>query len=450
MNNLGITHSEWCRRLTGNVYRWAILGVGLFSSFLLIAGCAPSQPENASDAAVDSGGGSEIVVIPTEEVDPSSQDLPESRQLVIWAPDFWVANDETPAGQVIDNVIVQFEQIHEGAKVEIHNKAESGSADMLSTLRSAQRVAPTILPEALLINTQDIWRLVEFGLAQPLTETLTLDSPTFFPFAEASVRYNGDIYGIPFAADLLHASAVDRTESVLPTTWDSVLDGERRYLFPADGRDGQLSLLLQYVGMGGDFDEKIATIDLERLVMLFEFYEAGVAATVIPSDNTELSTFGAVLQAMDIERADLVDTSAAMVLQQQEPSPDILFAPVPTENGHPVSVAQTWSFVILTDDPGQRERILDLIQMLLDPSIHGEWSKFARLLPTTSEAAATWDTSQPYSDFLLRLLDGEETVSVPNGRTYAELLDDIQAGQQAVLDGRMTPEEAANSVRPAP
>lgn len=374
----------------------------------------------------------------------------EGRQVVIWAPEFWMATEETPAGQVIENAVTQFEQTHGGTKVEIHTKAETGTSDILNLLRSAQKVAPTILPDAVLMDAQDVWHLVELGMVPPLADTIELRLDAFYPFARASVLYNDDTYGIPYVADLLHAGSIDPTEGSMPGDWDVLLAGDRRYLFPAEGPDGMLSMLLQYVGAGGKLTEADVASDMTTLTTLLEFYADGVAKGVIPVENAGLTTLDATWDAMDSDISDIADTSANIMLRQSETLDSIRYAPSPTQDESAVSIARTWVFVILTSDPGQREQVLELVQVLLDPNVHGQWSKFTRLLPTSRDAAATWAVSQPYAEFLLALLESEGTQSVPNGRPFAEFAHEMQAAQQAVLTGQMTPEEAAAGVRPTP
>ena len=86
----------------------------------------------------------------------------------------------------------------------------------------------------------------------------------------------------------------------------------------------------------------------------------------------------------------------------------------PTDD-QPVSVAQAWSFAILTDDPDRQAYALRLIRTLLEPSIQGRWTQHTARVPSTHGAMATWDPAQPYYQFLSELMESDVAV-IPGGR----------------------------------
>jgi ABC-type glycerol-3-phosphate transport system substrate-binding protein len=300
-----------------------------------------------------------------------------------------------------------------------------------------------------LLDTQDLWRLVELGMVQPLTDTVSLLPERFYPFAYSSVWIGEELYGIPYASDIIHSASVGSAEQTMPVNWSELNEDGRRYLFPAAGTDGGMSLLLQYIGVGGESIGDDLSIDDESMTRLFEFYASGVADGIFPTELANLATMDAVWSSMNGDGTDIVDTTASYLLHQSESPDGILYAHTPTEEGAVVSVSRTWAFVILTADPGQRAQVLELVQLLLESDVQGQWSQFANLLPTTSAAAATWNVNQPYYSFIISLLEGS-TYAIPNGRPFTELLRRIQTAQQDVLSGGMTPEEAVTFVLPTP
>ena len=161
----------------------------------------------------------------------------ESRQIVIWAPEFWAPSDETPSGQVVNSAITQFEQANTGIKVEVQTKAEAGEAGIFNYLRSAQKVAPAVLPDAVFLDTQDLWRLVELGMVQPLTDTVALRPERFYPFALSAARVGDELFGIPYASDIVHAAAFGVSGQTIPANWSDLRADGRGYLFPTVGPD---------------------------------------------------------------------------------------------------------------------------------------------------------------------------------------------------------------------
>jgi len=415
----------------------------------LLAACGGSDAGNDETPMPDVPGDDEVISEPQEATLQSSAGEMESRQVVIWAPDFWMPTDDTPAGQVLNSAITQFEQTNSDIKIEVQNKVETGESGILNYLRSAQRVAPAVLPDAVLLDTQDLWRIVELGMVQPLTDTVSLLPERFYPFAYSAVWIGDELYGIPYASDIIHSASFGSEEQKIPANWSELSEDGRRYLFPAAGADGGMSLLLQYIGVGGESIGDDLIIDNELMTRLFEFYASGVADRIFPAEVANLATMDAVWSSMNADGSDIVDTTSSYLLRQSESPDGILYAHTPTEEGRAVSVSRNWAFVILATDPGQRAEVLELVQLLLEPDVQGQWSQFANLLPSTSAAAATWNVNQPYYGFIISLLEGD-TYAIPNGRPFAELLRRIQTAQQDVLSGRMTPEEAVMFVLPTP
>ncbi len=416
---------------------------------LFLAGCRNADSDSAETPMPSAPIDGETLAAPSESEFQTISGEQENRQVVIWAPDYWMPSDDTPAGQVLNSAITQFEQANADIKVEVLTKAESGESGMLNYLRSAQRVAPAVLPDVVFLDTQDLWRLVELGMVQPLTDTVALSPGRFYPFAYSAVGIGDELYGVPYASDIIHAASLGSSERMMPASWAELNEDERRYLFPATGADGAMSLLLQYIGVGGESIGGELSVDDDSLRRLFEFYAAGVAAGVIPAGVANLATMEAVWSSMDANSTDLADTTAGYLLSQSESTDGILYAPAPTEKGTPVSVSRTWAFVILATDPAQRADVLELVKILLEPDVHGQWSQFANLLPTTPVAAATWNVNQPYYSFIVSLLEGN-TYAIPNGRPFSEVLRRMQMAQQDVLSGRLTPEEAVTLVLPTP
>jgi maltose-binding protein MalE len=162
-------------------------------------------------------------------------DSPDRRQLVVWLPDFTGFDEEGAAAEVLTSAFLQFEQRHPGVRIDVQVKAESGQADIPSYLRSAQRVAPTILPDLVLIDSRQIWRLADLGLLSPMETTPMEYSTDFYPFAVDSVEYKGDAYGVPYAADVIHLAGFLDEEQPAPVTWNELLTQGEPYLFPAAG-----------------------------------------------------------------------------------------------------------------------------------------------------------------------------------------------------------------------
>ncbi len=434
--------SRWARaaRTAARIPAWLLLAVAIAgcSGDLALATPAPAEAEQNSPTPV--------AATPAANAAPDAP-RPDSRQLVVWLPAFSGVAGEDSAGDVLAAAFHQFEQTHPGVRVDVQIKSESGPADLFSYLRSAQRVAPSILPDVVLINTQALWQIVDLGLAAPIAADQAARVDDFYPFTMDAVRYGGQVYGIPYAADAIHlAYHADQTQQP-PETWNQLFTGGRPYWFAAGGNDlfHDGVALLQYVGAGGQLLEDGSTSSDEALRAFFDFLVEGRIRNVIPTEVAELATLDAVWNRLAGPEPDLGSVAASAYLINRDSTPQLHFAQTPTRNGLPITLASTWAFAVLAPGEEQRDLAFALIDALLAPEVQGAWSQYSHRLPTRRSAMQAWANPNPYYEFLSRQLD--VAVALPNGRAFADFAHRVQEAQRGVVLGEITPQDAVQIVR---
>ena len=428
--------------------------VAAFVLSILLTGCNFDSPK-PEESAVPVNESTETITT-TVPLDGSISPSNQARALVVWVPEFLDANPENTAGGVLQAAFTQFEQAQPGMRVEVQTKAEFGTSSLFNYVRSARAVAPLVLPDVILIDTQQLWRIVDMDLIVPLSDAELGEMGDIYPFAIDSVRYNDHFYGIPYVADVSHLAVLtplgegsgttEQATAEVPSDWIALLNSGQTYIFPASGIEGlsSSSLLLQYVGAGGQLSEGGATNNKEALVRVFNFLSAGSKSNTIVADSVDYSSLGAVWSRFLDSEINFADVSAAQYMANRESSQQTSYAQIPTLSGSPTTIGQTWAFAILTQDPERKALALELIQLLLEPSIQGLWSQFAHRLPTRQSALDTWEISPPYIDFLSVHLD--VAVAIPNGPAFADFSARLQAAQLAVINGEITPQDAASQV----
>ncbi len=326
----------------------------------------------------------------------------DNRQLVVWLPDFSGLAGEDSAGDILAATFHQFEQTHPGIRIDVQVKAASGPADLFSYLRSAQRVAPSILPDVVLINTQALWQLADLGLALPIPAEQAKRAGDFYQFSLDAVAYQGQAYGVPYAADVLHLAAQDNPVEQTPATWSNLFADGQPYWFAAAGGDlyQNGSVLMQYVGAGGQLLEDGSTSSEEALQAVFDFLVEGRMRNVIPTDVAETATLDAVWTRLAGPGPALGNVTAATYLANREVALQMQFGQLPTRNGLPATLASTWAFAVLTQDEELRGLAFGLVDALLEPEVQGAWSQYSHRLPTLPQRHACLDQSHP----LYRLL----------------------------------------------
>jgi ABC-type glycerol-3-phosphate transport system substrate-binding protein len=419
---------------------WALLVAALAgcTGGLAFATPLPAEPEQSTPAPES-----------TAPAPGGAPDAPrsDSRQLVIWLPAFSGIAGEDSAGDVLAGAFRQFEQTHPGVRVDVQIRAESGPSDLFAYLRSAQRVAPSILPDVVLINTQALWQIVDLGLATPIPADQANRADDFYPFAVDAVRYGGEIYGIPYAADAIHlAYQGDQTQQP-PATWGQLFTNGQPYWFTAAGDDlfQNGAALLQYAAAGGQLLEDGSTSSDEALRAYFDFLVEGRIRNVIPTEVADLATLDAVWSRLVGPEPDLGNVAVSAYLLNRDTMPQLHFAQTPTRNGLPITLASTWAFVVLTPGEEQRSLAFELVDALLAPEVQGAWSQYSHRLPTRRSAMQAWANPTPYYEFLNRQLD--VAVAPPNGRAFADFAHRMQSAQRGVVLGEISPQEAVQIVR---
>lgn len=372
----------------------------------------------------------------------------QSRQLVLWVPEFFQPPDEPPT-TLLQTVYDQFRRNHPEVHLDIQIKAENGEPSLYAFLRNAQSMAPTILPDVVLLDTAQLWQAAELGLIQPVQWDVLHHTNDFFQFARTAASYQGQMIGIPYAADLIHLVYHTNQIAQLPTTWDTLLTTGGPYWFAAGKHDSpNESLLLQYVGAGGQLFEDGTVSNPDALAALFAFLLQAKAAGVLPEQILEFKNTIDTWSTFVGQQTGFADASAHWVLAQPEAVSDLGFAQIPTINGAAVTLARTWAFAVVTPAPEQQQLALELIDQLLEPTVHSAWSRATRQLPTQVSVYVTWLDSSPYYEFLQRQLD--VAIALPNGPRFADFARRLQQAQEAVLLGQLSVEDAVKFVQTAP
>jgi ABC-type glycerol-3-phosphate transport system substrate-binding protein len=365
-------------------------------------------------------------------------------QLVVWLPSFSGIASEGSAGALLTNAFHQFEQRHPTIRLDVQVKADSGTASLFNFLRSAQEVAPSILPDLVLINTQQLWQIADLGMVVALSEEEFLSDADFFPVMRDAVLYHAQTVGIPYTADILHLAYDSDIISPPPTTWEELLSSDSPLLFPAAEAATPNATLLHYVGAGGTLLEDGTISDPQVLEDFFTFVAEARTQEVIPASVLDMPNFTAVWRAFAEDRSEL---AVAQVMQFYPNAAGIKppsYAPVPTRAGESITIADTWAFAILTEDAQRRQLALALINELLVPEVQGPWSQLIARLPSRSASLALWTQANDYRDFAQTLL--EDAVAPPNGPAFADFARRLHTAQAGIIRGDLTVDAAIASL----
>lgn len=434
------------RQILPNVLRLFVCAV---FSLVLLTACNRTSPVVDAESAAETNVASQAAEVSAVS---DSAEL-RAQRIVLWAPSFFnpTPDSQNAASDLLADAFAQFESERPGTTIVVQAKSEQGGSTIYEYLRSASKVAPSILPDIVLVESQRLWVLADQALIPPLSSEELAALNNIYPFAQESVTYKGSVYGIPHTANILHTvqsrfALADEEAAQIPQTWAALQEADVTYIFPAGARNGQSNdtILLQYIGAGGRLRADNLVPNNAALVDVFNFVKEGVRGGAIPNNVIEYSDVDSMWLSADTNLSGLVEISSNRFLAQRAMLNDFLFDATPTKSGAQITVGRVWAFAVLTQEPERRQLATELIEHLLQPTLLSTWSLEANRLPARRDALELWDQDDPYFVFVQRQL--ESAVALPSGTAFVDFAGDVQQALLAVLSGEISAEEAVANI----
>jgi len=343
--------------------------------------------------------------------------LPQEVTLTFWLPDELFLEGK-PGKEQLEAEIRAFELAHPQVKVKVYTKKASGKGGILHLLRSAYEVAPSVLPDLVVMEAVEA-----AGIEESLFQPLDLIPEGLFPFA-ARPR------AIQLAANLDHLVYNTGIITSPPSSFWGILDsGVNLLLFPS----GE-TIAIQYLALGGSFaDEQGApALNEEALAKVLRLWDEGLRVGAISPLSLEVKGQGEVWKLYISGKVAMAGARASDFLASRAKLRQTAFAPLPSA----APIAWGWVVGVITQEPSKKEAAEELIKHLLSPERNRDWALAANLLPVHREAYS--GVEDPYLIFLAGLLESAKPAPPPS------LLKPLDEALRSVLESKATPEEAAH------
>jgi ABC-type glycerol-3-phosphate transport system substrate-binding protein len=412
---------------------------------LVLVGC-----ETLQELTFLEGGISESTpeVEPTLEVevpDPQVEQTatpPGQTVLILWLPPEFDPQADTPAGELIKNRLADFEYNQPGVKVETRLKAPDGSAGLLESLRTASSAAPLAVPDLIALTTGDMREAALSGLITPVPGfEQILAEEDWFGFARDSASFQDQIFSLPFASNvMLQMYRNDVLESA-PADWNTVLTSSFPLVFPAADPSAAFTLI-QYLASGGAIQDENGNpwLDADILTDVLTFYQEAEKQGVMPYWLTQYETEDQVWGALQEQRA---NTAAVWTRTGPWNSDETLWlAALPTQNGTPYSLAQSWVWAAPSNQNDRLELTTRLANHLSDPAFLAQWNQVSGQLPVRQTVL------DQFSDTgMIAILQSVlQSSSVPPGQDILSALSPaLEKATVDVLKRQDEPESAAQT-----
>jgi multiple sugar transport system substrate-binding protein len=377
---------------------------------------------------------------------------PATVKLRIWIPPQLDPASGSEAGEILRQRLDEFTRQRPGVEIQVRVKALSGTGGMLDSLSTTSAAAPLAMPDIVALPRDLLESAALKGLLRPMTNlTEVLNAPDWYDYALQLSRLQESVYGLPFAGDAL--VLVYRTQNMPapPVDWEAALKLNSPLVFPA-ADPLALFTIAQYQAGGGEIrdQEDRPFLDVARLSAVLDFYQHAEQTELMPYWLTQFQNDDQVWQAFLEERSDMVVTWTShyltLVYTDTTGSPEIAFAPLPTPDGEPFTLATGWVWALASPNQDQRILGLELAEFLCEANFLARWTEALGYLPPRSNALGGWsDTEiQPLVSQVLRsaLLYPSTDISTPLGAALQQAViqvlkeqnDPLTAAQSAADD----------------
>jgi ABC-type glycerol-3-phosphate transport system substrate-binding protein len=444
--------------------QWWMLTAALVAG-LFLAACAPFAPASRARAtaapATSAEGGRILPLLPTVQLVPAvsaapapALSAPQALTLTMWTTEVFSPLQDDLGGRIMRQQVDEFMAQNPRVGVDFALKKAYGIGGIADFLRTTGAVVPQSLPDLAIVDMAELPDVARAGLVRPLSGLISPKlQADLFPFAVKGGTVDGQLVGLIFEAEVLHL-AYNKKVTVPPVTWADVLSGTVQYVFAGAGQELEQandSFWLQYLADGGTMtlapDTEQPVLDSGVLEAVFGFYQEGTARGAILKSVLDYKTDGDSWAAYLSGKAALANVSSLRFLGSRALLPDTGFAPAPTRDGKPSTVASGWALVIVAKDPARQEAAARLSEWLLEPERSSAWTQATNRLPATRQALARWDQSDEYTPFVRALLEAAQPT--PGGLQYDAVGKTVERAIRDVITGGVSPKEAAAKVAAA-
>ena len=438
------------RLIKSNLIFQLIIIITISFGLLLLVSCQLPLAKLISTPLPDpaSGGTNLFPPPPTKAVNTAADTITSLPQPSIITLTFWTIERFSPQDEIIAQQLAGFERNNPDIKIEVLLKRTSGQASALNLLKTAQRVAPSILPDVAILSTDDLLQAWRNKLIYPfdglLDRTVAQD---LLPAAQRLGTIDENLVGIPLELDVEHMVYNTGKVFTTPVVWTDVLSNVFSYHFPADGQNGLLndSLLIQYLSTGAELTDEQGTpvIDKPALRTLLNYYKDLREEEIIDSKIIDAGRLKEVWNGYLAGLVEVTHVYANQYLGDRHLLSNTKSASIPSYNGETVTIGHGWAFVLTTDDSIRQKTALKLIEGFMQTEANARWATHATTIPTRQTAFDLVADEDPYWVFLRNYLD--TTNPPPAFAGYDQLSRILLIAIQQVINGEATPDEAVET-----
>ncbi|GEM_PF-338993 len=363
--------------------------------------------------------------------------------LRLWLPEPLAPVDNEDAAELLSEQISGFQAANPDIRLDLRLKRPNDTGGIMSTLISANVVAPNALPDLTLFRRADLINAVESDLIESLDAFLPVAMLGGLPATVVQLgQVNGQIMGVPYALDVAHFAYHPAQTRLTTFTFDEYLSLEIAFIAPLAQTAGISDVLLaQVVAAGGIITpDGGLQIDADSLTSIFAFYAGESGLEIPPLQSLEYTTVSDYRTAFMSGEFPAAFVYASDYLTLTDEGASITYAVIPTTTGETVTVFDGWMWVVTTSDTERQRAAMRFLSWMFEAGRQAQYTRTVAYVPSQRAALALWEDLD-YAAFLGDLLDaGVPRLTGSAGIMSARVL---QSALASVINGQLSPSQAA-------
>lgn len=304
--------------------------------------------------------------------------------LIVWVPDdFAISSGEQVQKLLIDRLDA-FEIDHPGISIDLRFKNVKQKESMMDLLNTANRVAPSILPDIILLNRSDMETAALKGLLVPFDNfPAGAEIKGIFPGFEDPGKLQGSIFGVPAAGDGLFVIDKKFGGEQLPA-WKDILSSSLKIGLNLNDPNATVFIAL-YLSAGGELTDENGKPHLDQAIftqMLTFIREARIQSafpdwSLLASDWTEVS-----------KRFENGESDMEINWYSSTPKNGLdrySYHALPGLSDSSASIISGWYWSIANPAPDRPSNRVELLSFLSQPVFASPWSNTAGYLPVSNQ-----------------------------------------------------------------
>ena len=380
---------------------------------------------------------------------PTATDVSNTQPITLT---FWTVEPVSPladgeSGEFFQASLEAFERDNPDIRVELLVKKASGKGGVVDFLRTGGEVAPSILPDVVVMDATVLSQAYADDLTQSLDGRLDRSIvQDLLPAARRMGTVEDTLAGVPLGIEMEHTVYNTLTYTSTMVLWADVLTQSNAYVFPAKGINGLVNdiTLSQYFTSGGELvdDEGQPTIDDRVLQDVLEFYRQAREKGILPDAILETATTEELWPVYLEGTARVSQVSVRQFLTDRELLNNTAVGPLPMQEttNTAAGVMHGWVLVLITEDVDRHDAALRLMEFFLSTGQNANWNRINKSIPVRDTAFQQLAGDDPYWLFLTEQLNTARPE--PRFPGYDRVGRILQQAVEQVLRGEATPEEA--------